>query len=199
MYTNLLNKAIEIEGLIRILRDGDAAPEVISLLKEKTASLSAEVVSIEVPVPAESFERQIPEAPVSEDSGRSVPRPGGAEEAAPAAIATSTSADDDIILSLDDDVPLQQPAPRMPSSAAVFAAAKDIPSLKSLFSLNDRFLFSRELFGGDMKMFDSTLKFLEGIKDFSDIEDYFYSELEWNPEDANVASFLEILRPHFND
>ncbi len=50
-----------------------------------------------------------------------------------------------------------------------------------------------------MKMFDSTLDFIEGIEDYSIIEDYFYSELEWNPENSYVADFMETLRPQFKE
>lgn len=71
--------------------------------------------------------------------------------------------------------------------------------LKSVFSLNDRFLYARELFDGNMKMFDSTLDFIEGIEEYSIIEDYFYNELEWDPENTAVISFMEILRPQFKD
>lgn len=71
--------------------------------------------------------------------------------------------------------------------------------IKSAFSLNDRFLYSRELFDGNMKMFDSTLDFLEGIDEYPIIEDYFYSELEWDPENRYVATFMDILRPFFKE
>lgn len=71
--------------------------------------------------------------------------------------------------------------------------------IKSAFSLNDRFLYSRELFDGNMKMFDSTLDFLEGIDEYPIIEDYFYSELEWDPENRYVATFMDILRPFFRE
>lgn len=67
-------------------------------------------------------------------------------------------------------------------------------SLKSAFSLNDRFLYSRELFNGNMKMFDSTLEHIEGIGDYSVAEDYFYNELEWDREKPEVASFMEIIK-----
>lgn len=78
-------------------------------------------------------------------------------------------------------------------------ALKRQTKLKSAFSLNDRFLYARELFEGNMKMFDSTLDFIEGIEEYSIIEDYFYGELEWDPENVSVASFMEILRPHFRE
>ena len=79
------------------------------------------------------------------------------------------------------------------------AAPKRQAKLRASFSLNDRFLYARELFNGNMKMFDSTLDFLEGIEDYSIIEDYFYSELEWDPDNSNVAAFMNILRPNFKE
>lgn len=69
--------------------------------------------------------------------------------------------------------------------------------LKSAFSLNDRFLYSREIFDGKMKMFDSTLDFIEDIENFSVIEDFFYNEMELDPDNPSVISFMDILRPHF--
>lgn len=78
-------------------------------------------------------------------------------------------------------------------------AKKRESRLRPAFSLNDRFLYSRELFEGNMKMFDSTLDFLDGIDEYSIIEDYFYSELEWDPENRYVATFMDILRPFFKE
>ncbi len=109
--------------------------------------------------------------------------------------------DDDILLTIEEEEEessaIQEPTHQHEDKPK--QAFKRQVKLKSAFSLNDRFLYSRELFDGDMKMFDSTLEFIEGIEDFSIIEDYFYSELEWNPEDMAVASFMEILRPHFRE
>ena len=66
--------------------------------------------------------------------------------------------------------------------------------LKSAFSLNDRFLYARELFGGNMKTFDSAVDFIEGVDDYALIEEYFFNELGWDPENANVGAFMEIIR-----
>ena len=76
-------------------------------------------------------------------------------------------------------------------------APKRTVKLKSAFSLNDRFLYARELFNGNMKIFDSTLDHIEGIGDLPSIEDYLYNELGWNAENTNVVSFMETLRPQF--
>ncbi|MDE6549520.1 MAG: hypothetical protein K2L22_11040 [Muribaculaceae bacterium] len=92
-----------------------------------------------------------------------------------------------------------KPEIQLKKEEVVKPAFKRQTKLKSAFSLNDRFLYARELFEGNMKMFDSTLDFIDGIEEYSIIEDYFYGELEWDPENVTVASFMEILRPHFRN
>lgn len=167
--TTLLEKAIEIEGIIRILRDGHPSPETYALLNRKAAELSAEVATLQ------------PQTQVAES--------------------TSTEPDD-IMLSFDTE----EETPVASSTGTIFSDNKEKEHstsekkcLKSIFSLNDRYLYSRELFGGDMKMFDTTLGFIEGVEYFSDIEDYFYNELEWDPDNNVAATFLDTLRPHYKE
>lgn len=125
----------------------------------------------------------------------------------PAAFPEIAEEEDDILFNFeeDDDIGVKNESKNQveePNQKIVkneTAGVKRQKKLKSAFSLNDRFLYARELFEGNMKMFDSTLDFLEGIEDYSIIEDYFYNELEWDPENGAVASFMEILRPQFND
>lgn len=169
--TTLLEKAIEIEGIIRILRDGHPSPETYALLKRKTAELSAEVATLQP-------QRQVAES-----------------------IDTSTEPDD-IILSFDTaEEPLAASATGTTFSGnkEKERSASERKCLKSIFSLNDRYLYSRELFGGDMKMFDATLGFIEGVENFSDIEDYFYNELEWDPDNSVATSFIDTLRLHYKE
>ncbi|MDO4336394.1 MAG: hypothetical protein Q4C37_11300, partial [Bacteroidales bacterium] len=95
----------------------------------------------------------------------------------------------------DDDEPEPEAAPE-PASEPVSGTAPNAgkaPNYKSRFSLNDRFLYARELFNGDMKMFDASIRAIEGVKDFSVVEDYFYNELDWNREDPTVKAFMDTL------
>ena len=46
MVTSMLEKAIEIEGLLRIIRDGNPLPETYKLLNAKTASLAMEATAL---------------------------------------------------------------------------------------------------------------------------------------------------------
>ncbi len=281
MVTSMLEKAIEIEGLLRIIRDGNPLPETYKLLKTKAESLSSEVstlTSADTPLPSEKGQVEKGQAAnEGEDVDFTMATPEGSVEMATVDFFTlgapkgqslnlpdenmgeSASVsdhseidlgidlgleeepeDDDIILSFDDipeqinvteesNAPVAAEATKMAtgdteektapeetaSSEESQAEAEEFQTedstaeetkaetpqapkrhvkLRSAFSLNDRFLYARELFNGNMKMFDSTIEFLEGVDDLAVIEEYFYSELEWNPEDANVASFMEKIR-----
>lgn len=275
----MLEKAIEIEGLLRIIRDGNPLPETYKLLKDKTDSLASEATALAAEAMPQSSEEEQPsvespdadfvmEAPevasetptvdfISLDAPKEqtlILKDTGIAEPV-AAVVDNTEIDldleeemeedDDIILSFEDipeqaqeteenitsytvsdrtaendtdageksseeeethDVDMQSeessekeeensvPAQAPQQTQVDKPAAKRQVKLRSVFSLNDRFLYARELFNGNMKMFDATIEYLDGIDDFSVIEDYFYNELEWNPEDGNVATFMDKLR-----
>ena len=186
MVTKMLESAIEIEGLLRIIRDGNPLPEVYQLLKDKTARLSEEARLFNPMEENTAFE--IGEEPLQDESS-----------------AAGTNDEDDIMLAFDvEEEDAKEPEIDMVEEAGnpkgtPAKSFKRKTKLKSVFSLNDRFLYARELFDGNMKMFDSTLDFIEDIEEYSLIEDYFYSELEWDPENLHVATFMEILRPQFRE
>ncbi len=286
MVTSMLEKAIEIEGLLRIIRNGNPLPETYKLLNDKTESLAAQAATLSAetakaapaPEPAAMENPMVdfimaPRAAVGMPSqvdftGQAIrpltpplaPQPDDANEMSVTSsemteVDLALSEEDDIILTFDDipetmtasepsfeapkeeeavkeevatkddDIVMDEtasnkeeekqdddfvmeetslnetetPAETNNSEATEneekpAAAPKRPGKLKSSFSLNDRFLYGRELFGGNMKAFDSTIEYIEGIDDFSLIEEYFYDELGWNREDANVAAFMEILR-----
>lgn len=302
MVTSMLEKAIEIEGLLRIIRDGDPLPETYKLLSKKAEELAGLAAGLEEKVsepqpepPAADFVMATPATSpkISEvDFYVHEPAQEPAKEPAPKADSPAQTPEfhselddeediverhkdltqieeDDIVLSFEDTTeypfgdehPEETPISMTPDKdneapkadedtegeeedaesenviednyyeehadvnkteddskevksrreqqsdlktdwskdVKIAPAPKRQIKLKSAFSLNDRFLYARELFDGNMKMFDSTLEFIEGIEDYSIIEDYFYSELEWDPENSEVATFMDILRPHFRE
>lgn len=250
MVTSMLEKAIEIEGLLRIIRDGNPLPETYILLNHKVIQLAEQCRDLKedseelepvqtqalldfVMTPAEPEEEK---PKVDFSVPEPAPKEGATAKAAESVVTTAGEmaemADDDIDLTEEDDIVLdfgesteaipesietvtiaeaatssfsveaaEAPETPQPMKEEVkgLAAPKRQLKLKSIFSLNDRFLYARELFEGNMKMFDSTLEFIEGIEDYSIIEDYFYNELEWDPEDSQVSTFMCILRPHFKE
>lgn len=64
---------------------------------------------------------------------------------------------------------------------------------KPKFTLNDRYLFIRELFGGDRRSFDSALTKAAGMDTREEIEDFFYYELSWDRENEEAERFIDIL------
>ena len=201
----MLEKTLEIEGLIRILRDGSPSEETYSLLKKKITELStlssALTSSSSAAVKKHSEdEAEIPQEALDQEIRDDVRM----EEAESIEMKTwkkmyhSKPDDDDIILTLDEESPENVVNDARNEDAATAhndnIQTKGTSNIKSWFSLNDRFLYSRELFDGNMKTFDSTLKSIEGVKDFTVVEDYFYNELDWDKENPTVKSFMEKLK-----
>lgn len=249
MIESMLERAIEIEGLLRIIKDGNPLPETYKMLSAKATALaeyaiklknSAEEPSVfsfqpepqETEVPKQTPKVEIafltpeedtPDVELEEEEDPSLLRLDSSEEDQNQEVAEVPQVSDDSELSENSEVskvPESSDAPEVSENSddeimlnfefeedskpveqieTPKIAKKKESTLKPAFSLNDRFLYSRELFDGNMKMFDSTLDFLEGIEEYSIIEDYFYSELEWDPENRYVASFMDILRPHFKE
>lgn len=72
-------------------------------------------------------------------------------------------------------------------------------NLRSLFSINDRFRFSRELFGGSTRKFDDSLAYIDGAIDFNEVEDFFIEDQGFDPESDTVREFLDVLFRSFAD
>lgn len=70
--------------------------------------------------------------------------------------------------------------------------------LRKSFTLNDKFRFRRELFGGDDAEFSDTLDLLATMHSLSEAEEYIYDDLQWSREDENVAEFMDIVANFFN-
>lgn len=227
MIIEMLEKAIEIEGLVRILREGTPSQEVYTMLARKARELADLAGTLEAkqnhtcqpqvapetqdPIPATAIEeekavsRRMEEAEEMENQTFSEEQPTAADdnggENAENTKVEIPSDDDDIILTLDEEEPDDDASRTSLTGETLNSPARrttGITNLKSCFSLNDRFLYARELFDGNMKMFDSTLKNLEGVSDFSAVEDYFYDELEWDRENEHVKSFMDIIASKFN-
>ena len=67
-----------------------------------------------------------------------------------------------------------------------------------VFSINDRFLYSRELFGGKVADFESALKDVAGMESYEEAEEYFYTEWNLDPESPIVHGFLEVIANYFS-
>lgn len=71
------------------------------------------------------------------------------------------------------------------------------PDLRKAFTINDRFRFRRELFGGDDKAFVAAIDRMGQCKDYNEIE-AFISTLGWDASNEDVVAFKEIVSTFYN-
>lgn len=75
---------------------------------------------------------------------------------------------------------------------------KNLSDFRKAFSLNDRFRFRRELFGGDEEKMNRAIRDLNELHTFEDSITYLHNELQWNVDDAAVADFIQLLEKRFS-
>ena len=101
----------------------------------------------------------------------------------------------------NEETPVEEspePAPEEPvvevTEAAVVTEATRTPNnVLKAFTLNDRFRFRRELFGGNDADFTDTLTLLSDMDTYEEASDYLCNDMMWDPENPEVSAFLEIL------
>ncbi len=193
-FDRILRLAYEIEGLALLLksREGEGIPAgSLELLAEKTVMLQGAVMQLPV-------EQSEPTEPIE---------PTGPTETAPA---PETTAPQECPA---PPVPDPEPAPAVaPAAIEPAGAAETVETVETVeerlarerardifraFSINDKFRFTRELFRGSEQEFSDTLATISAMSDFAEAEEYFYDDLCWDPSDADVESFMEIVKRHF--
>ena len=74
---------------------------------------------------------------------------------------------------------------------------RNLSDLRKAFSLNDRFRFRRELFGGDEARMNRTIGDLNELHSYEASVAYLNDELKWNIDDPAVADFLLLIEKRF--
>lgn len=69
--------------------------------------------------------------------------------------------------------------------------------ISRLFSINDKFRFKRELFGGSDAAMRMALDNVNRMQTLDDAEDFFYNELQWSHENNEVKAFMKIIERYF--
>lgn len=75
---------------------------------------------------------------------------------------------------------------------------KNLSDFKKAFSLNDRFRFRRELFGGNEEKMNQAITDLNGINSYEESVEYLNNVLNWNLEDESVTAFIKLLEKRFS-
>jgi len=168
----------------------------------------------EAPVEAPAETPAIPQPPVfhapDESNGEPVPDPDPAvlpeAEDEPDITVEFIEADDDNVPEPEDEMPVPPVPTEFPpvdegpvgplrvEQQLQRRLSKDI---RKAFSVNDRFLFQRELFAGSANAMDTAIAHIEAMNSYGNAELYFYSQLNWDRENETVKEFMNIVRNHF--
>lgn len=168
----LIRQGLEIEGLLKILRDR-SSDEALAQLSDKIDAYAAALHAfVDARAHGDAAADRTMHRVVKDQEAAETEEPSEGELAA-AAIERGQSA----------------------AAPAATAAARRVPNAKLLraFTLNDRFRYCRSLFGGDDADFTDTLKLLADMDSYDEAADYLTRDLLWDPSDAEVADFMAVL------
>lgn len=95
----------------------------------------------------------------------------------------------------------ESPLPEMQEEQPVIRSLNDMVKapdakldLKHSISLNDRFLYQRELFNNDRHEMNSMMLRLNAFDNYADAEQYLRENTSWNFKDETVKDFLLAIR-----
>lgn len=217
--SEMLDKVYELEGLVMLALSRDDSRESIErLINIKIGELgsSTDVSSIHPsgggfdfdasynleepePEPAGAVEITAPAPDPAVEITASAPAPALAVEiTAPAAaveIPTPVSVSAPAV-----EPPVIAPAPQTPAPvtpAETPAPARSGVAGRLVFSINDRYRYRRELFGGNDAAFSDALSRVAAMDSYDEAEGYFLEDCQWDPERPEVVDFMAVLRKYF--
>lgn len=209
----LINLNIEIEGALRVYAER-GSEEALALARSKAAELYTLLAEFEPEQEAAAEESdETPAAQYTTDS-QTV-----AEEATETVVLDETPT---VSLDQPDDKPVDEPADEpedepedepTPQSETVMPAqhfAEPEPSeseapttplrripIRNYLTINDKYLFRREVFDGNGQEFEDTLNLFEAMHSYAEAEEYIYEDLMLDPDNADVKAFMEIVLNYF--
>jgi len=71
-----------------------------------------------------------------------------------------------------------------------------ISSIKSAIGLNDRFLFTRELFGNDSSRYESTIDQLDQSSTLLEAIEFLEKNFQWKKSDVSLK-FMDLVKRRF--
>lgn len=69
--------------------------------------------------------------------------------------------------------------------------------VSSVFNLNDKFRFRRELFGNSDAQYVECLDLLSAMSNLDEAKDYLYEDLKWDQSNEDVKAFVELLSNYY--
>ncbi|MDA3817393.1 MAG: hypothetical protein PF486_08450 [Prolixibacteraceae bacterium] len=75
---------------------------------------------------------------------------------------------------------------------------KPVTSVKKAIGLNDRFMFTRELFNNDSGKFNNTVEAIDNASDLVEAVEYLEKNYEWQKTETSLK-FMELVKRRFNN
>lgn len=190
-YRRLISLSVEIEGLLRILenRGDDTAA---ALLADKYAEFKGFMDELTAE-PVEDFagpERE----PQADEVDAWAPAPGYVPEPALESVPAPESDPEPAAVSVAESA--REPEPEViPAPAAQTTYGK--PDIRRHLTLNDKYCFVREVFGGDEADFQATLDVIGEMTSPAEAVDYITGDLMLDAEDEGVKKFVTFIEKCF--
>ena len=68
-----------------------------------------------------------------------------------------------------------------------------VNSIRTSIGINDKFLLIRDLFGGDVDLYDRTIRELDSFADLDDAVIYIHDNFRWNPDSDGAKLLMDLL------
>ncbi len=184
----LLTNVYELEGLLLVMqRHHDNIPQlVIEKFKEKASEIAAAASIIDsIKTPAET--------PAPQVMPPTFVPPAQPE---PALVAEKEEVSEPV----PEPTPIPEPRPVVNAEGPV-APHQSQPAvdITSAFSINDRFLFQRELFDGNKEKYDDAIAVMQRLADIDKIKEFMTDVLALDRSNEVVKEFIRLIEQSFKD
>jgi chemotaxis protein histidine kinase CheA len=156
---------------------------------EAPAESEAEVEYIEEPVVEP--ETQPNAEPIVEPTPQPEPQPAPAHAPAPVYAPTGFEAPEYI----ESD---QDAIPQANIKVDEMISRQESLDLRRAFTINDKYRFRRELFGGSDEVFVDTINLIMAMSTYDEACEYIYEDLRLDKDNEDVIDFMSIILKHFN-
>lgn len=197
---NLLNICLEIEGLLCLVeRRGETIPKNVSdLLLAKTDALRNGMIRFTSVLPSACKNEEI-NIPATVATAETVTEAAASEQIADAVELEEKedACPDNTETASDENEKESSPKTEEVSAKeeTTVATMNDVAPLE--LTVNDKFRFRRELFSNSDVDLADALQVASQMSTPEEIEDYFYNDLCFNPEDEVVKDFMRIVTKRF--
>ncbi|MBN2742663.1 hypothetical protein LX69_00204 [Breznakibacter xylanolyticus] len=72
-----------------------------------------------------------------------------------------------------------------------------VDDIRKAIGINDRFLFSRELFGSNNSLMEQTILQINGFKTYDEAMQFLIANFNWQSSDSTVMAFMNVVKRRF--